>query len=247
MRKTLFFCCIALLLTALFLPVGAATVNVHDTAELLSAGEETTLQALLSASDGNGVSLHLYTMQSSDADDYPTNGTVLNVCGITRDTSSVILVVRQARGTYYYDMYLFGAADKMFSNADVDRILDDPDVYDNLKSGSIVEGAAAFFTLSLEAVSDYHAAEAARIARKPQTVAITGIVVALLTAGITALVVALAYRTKKHGDSYPLSHYATLRLTRNEDRFVGSHVTRVRIQSNSGGGGGGGGGRRGGR
>ena len=128
MKKTLFFCCIALLLAALFLPVGAAAVNVRDNADLLSEGEEASLQALLSASDANGVSLYLYTMQSSGPDDYPSNGAVLNACGITRDTSSVILVVRETRIAYYYDMYLFGAADRMFSNADVDRILDDPDV-----------------------------------------------------------------------------------------------------------------------
>ena len=52
----------------------------------------------------------------------------------------------------------------------------------------------------------------------------------------------LSYRKKRHGESYPLSRYANLQLTESVDHFVGSFVTRVRIQSNSGSSGGGGGG-----
>jgi hypothetical protein len=46
-----------------------------------------------------------------------------------------------------------------------------------------------------------------------------------------------------------LDRYARLQLTAREDRFVGSFVTRTRIQKNNGSRGsrGGGGGRRGGR
>jgi uncharacterized membrane protein YgcG len=161
----------------------------------------------------------------------------------------VVLVVRHALATYYYDMYTYGEAWDMFSNSDVDRILDDFGVYNNLKSGRIYEGCDAFFTLSHQTVSEYRAEQAAKEAREPLMVALVGIGVAVLAAGITVLVVVLRYRTKKHGESYPLDHYAKLQLTRQEDRFVGSHVTRVRIQSSSGSGGrsGGGGGRRGGR
>ena len=55
----------------------------------------------------------------------------------------------------------------------------------------------------------------------------------VLAGGFTALGVALSYRRKKRGSSYPLDRYAKLNLTLREDRFVGSFVTRTRIQSNN--------------
>ena len=75
-----------------------------------------------------------------------------------------------------------------------------------------------------------------------------GVVVGLLAGGGAVLGVFLYYRKKQHGESYPLDRYAKLQLTEAEDRFVGSFVTRTRVQSSSSGGGGGShGGHRGGR
>ena len=78
---------------------------------------------------------------------------------------------------------------------------------------------------------------------------ILGVVLGALAGGGAVLGVFLYYRKKQHGDSYPLDRYAKLHLTDAQDRFVGSYITRTRVQSNSGGGGGGGsrGGHRGGR
>ena len=84
-------------------------------------------------------------------------------------------------------------------------------------------------------------------------VILIAVVAGLLAAGGSVLGVVLFYLKKQHGVSYPLDRYAKLHLTHREDRFVGSHVTRVRVQSSNGSGGSrgggsrGGGGRRGGR
>lgn len=252
MRKTLFLCFFILLLTALTVTVLAAdTITVIDNMDLLTEEEEEALAYTFSKEQGMGVAFYLYTMSTANADDYPSDRAVRSYCHIPDDEAAVVLVVRKAHTTYYYDMYTYGDAWDMFSDSDVDRILDAFGVYNSLKSGRIYEGADSFFTLCRETVREYREIEAARIAREPLMIVLTGVFCALLGAGITVLVVVLRYRTKKHGESYPLEHYARLELTRREDRFVGSHVTRVRIQSSSGGGGGrsggGGGGRRGGR
>ena len=251
MRKSLFLCLLCLLLTVLTLSAFAAdTVTVIDPIGLLTEEEAETLSAQLSKEPESGVHFYIYTMSAANEDDYPTDGAVLSLCGIAEDEIAVVLVVRHTLTTYYYDMYTYGTAWEMFSDKDIDRILDDFGVYNSLKSGRIAEGCEAFLTLSRQTVSDYFEKEAARQARKPFMVALVGVITAALTAGLTVLVVVLRYRTKKHGESYPLDHYAKLELTLREDHFVGSHISRVRVQSSSSGGGrsgGGGGGRRGGR
>lgn len=252
MRKTLFLCFFILLLTALTVTVLAAdSITVIDNMDLLTEEEEEALAYTFSKEQETGVAFYLYTMSTANADDYPSDRAVRSYCRIPDDEAAVVLVVRKAHTTYYYDMYTYGDAWDMFSDSDVDRILDSFGVYNSLKSGRIYEGADSFFTLCRETVWEYREIEAARIAREPLMIVLTGVFCALLGAGVTVLVVVLRYRTKKHGESYPLEHYAKLELTHREDRFVGSHVTRVRIQSSSGSGGGrsggGGGGRRGGR
>ena len=252
MRKTAFLCFLILLLAALTVTVLATdTLTVIDDMDLLTDEQEAALSASLQKEPETGVSFYLYTMSTANADDYPTDRAVRIYCGIPDSEAAVVLVVRKAHTTYYYDMYTYGDAWDMFSDADVDRILDSFGVYNSLKSGRIYEGADSFFTLCRQTVQDFRQKEADRVAREPLMIALTGTVVAILAAGIAVLVVVLRYRTKKHGESYPLDHYARLDLTYRDDRFVGSHVTRVRIQSSSGGGrsggGGGGGGRRGGR
>ncbi len=54
---------------------------------------------------------------------------------------------------------------------------------------------------------------------------------ALVVAFIVCLIVFLSYKKKKRAPSYPLSDFTDLQLTYRSDIFIGSHVSRVRIQS----------------
>ena len=172
---------------------------------------------------------------------------------IKESDSAVVLVVRVVgrAADYYYDMYCFGEADEMFSDADVDRILDDPTVYASLKRGLVQEGAPRFFSLCAEVIEGYYAKLDKAEKMKPLWSVVFGVATGVLVGGGSVLGVVLFYRKRKHGETYPLDRYAKLSLTHREDRFVGSFVTRTRVQSSSssggGSGGGGGGGRRGGR
>lgn len=258
MKKALFVCALSLLLAlACFLPICATQAAptegaVIDLLDLLSPTEE---KSIFPKTPLHGVKFYLITMQTAYPDDRPTDHEICITCGIenTYDIEpAVVLVVRKAGAgdAFYYDMYTYGDAYDIFSNQEIDRVLDADAVYNNLKAGNVNDGAAAFFSLCAAEIDEHYGRLAAKERRKPLTVVLIAVGVGTLTAGGSILAVVLSYRKKRHGESYPLDRYARLNLTHREDRFVGSFVTRVRVRTNSsshGGSRGGGGGFRGGR
>lgn len=147
--------------------------------------------------------------------------------------------------TYYYYLDTYGEAEHDITDTEVNRILDNSDVHDNIKSGNLKEGILAFADLSATAVSGH-------LRQSFVKVLTVSLVIAAAVAVAVALSIYFSYKKKLHSESYPLERYASLNLQIAKDNFVTKFVTRVRIQSSSGsrsGGGrsGGGGSRRGGR
>ncbi|MBQ9802041.1 MAG: hypothetical protein IJW51_03095 [Clostridia bacterium] len=261
MKKTLLICTLTLLLfLSAGMPSGATeqapaqqtAVTVVDMLDVLTPTEE---RSLAPAIDTHGISFYLITMETAFSDDRLSDHQVYSVCNfgeeaLYRVPDAIVLVVRlvSAEGTFYYDMYTYGEAYDIFSNYDVDRTLDADEVYGNLKSGNIADGATAFFRLCATEIDGHYEALAAKERRRPLVVALIAVGTGVLAGGISVLAVFLCYRKKQHGETYPLDRYARLNLTHREDRFVGSFVTRVRVRSEGGGhhGSGGGGGFRGG-
>ena len=249
MKKLTLLLIFVLLFAALMLPCSATSyrVAIRDDLGIFRGAE------ILATNDGYDVgdtAFYLWTKSSYSDTDWPSDTTVRTKCAIAEGESAVALVIRRTgAGTYYYDIYTFGAANRIFSQSDVDRILDDSTVYTALKGGNALRGADRFFSLCAGVLHDHAKAEAARAKRAPLMAALIGLATGAVVGGGSVLGVWLYYRKKLHGTIYPLDRYAKLALTQREDRFVGRSVTRVRVQSSNGGSGrsGGGGGRRGGR
>lgn len=251
MKKIVFILLLAALCTLLTLSASAFTVEIKDEIGLLGLGDGTMLTLNRDAKTEellNGTRFGVLTYAAQYLDDYPSNTKVQSKF-LIGDDSAVILVLRYLNGDYYYDMYLYGEANDIFKDADVDAVLDGTGVYSNLKSGRFEEGIRNFFSLSADVLQKHHEKQAARQERAPLVSIAVGVLTALLVGGGSMLGVWLYYRRKCHGETYPLDRYARLNLTQREDRFVGSFVTRTRIPKNKGSSGGsrGGGGRRGGR
>ena len=247
--KKIITCALILLLTAfLTIPAYAYHITVRD--ELTNpdnqAGSE--IRTVADGTDAGGVTYYLWSKKASSKADLPTENAVAATLGFSGNDAAVVLLVRQVGTTYYYDMYTYGVANNIFSDDAVNAILDNTDVYGKLKSGDISGGSLDFFNLCTEQILHTAEKEAAREAARPFRILLLSLSVGILTGGFTALGIALHYRRKKRGTAYPLDRYAKLNLTLREDRFVGSFVTRTRIQSNNGSSGSrGGGGHRGGR
>lgn len=248
MKKLCFLITVLLLMAFLCTPVGAVAPTVLDRANLLNDTEKQMLeQSLTDASD----SVSYYLLTFADTVNAPDKRTVVNACSIGAEENAVVLVIRKVGSVYYYDMYTFHFADSIFNNADINGVLDAPEVYDNLKGGNLGKGAVAFFGECAQVVRDYEQAQARSQRLRPLISVLWGIGLGAAAGGIAVLGVFLYYRKKQHGEAYPLHRYAKMNLTVCNDIFVGTSVTRVRVQSSSGGSGGGGrgpsGGHRGGR
>lgn len=251
MKKTLFLTLVLLLFCTFALPLFAAapTVKVVDNAGWLTPEEETQLAKTLSGKTGDVI----YCVATVTSRSKPADAAMFDLCDCSSEDAVIALCVYHDGSEYRYYLYTFGPADKAISNNAVDRILDASDVYNNIKAGRIADGCRAFLTAADNEWQTAAAkAERKQATRVPRAIGI-GLAVGLVVGGGAALTVFLLYRRKQHGEIYPLDRYAKLNLTLCQDRFIGSYVTRVRVNnssssSRSGGGGGGfSGGGRGGR
>jgi len=153
------------------------------------------------------------------------------------DILLLIITYDTAEREYYYNMYYYGLPSRRISDAEVDSILDDPDVYDNLKSGKLADGAIAFIELSGEAS-----------AMPWGVITVVAVVAAIVVGAITVSVVTAKYKMRMKPTNYPLDKYAKLELTDSDDQFIDKRVSVVITSSGGGSGGrGGGGGYGGGR
>lgn len=157
------------------------------------------------------------------------------------DKNCVVLIF-SCNSANEYDMYTYGKCDRLISDGEVNTILDDTDVYDNIKyNDDYVTGAIRFIKLSAEAT-----------VTEVGPAIIVGIIFGLIAAIIVFVCVITSYNKKQRSEKYPLNRFASLNLTDSRDNFAGTFITKKIIQTNRGrsggsGGSGGGGGHRGGR
>jgi uncharacterized membrane protein YgcG len=209
---------------------------VIDGQGLLTVEEIGQLEAILgNATVETGTPFYLVTVPP-----YTMNEASLRAAGFTPPADCVILTRQREEGVYYYELFTYGRPNAAITDAEANRILDHSSVYDALKAGQWVEGVRAFTDRTVTACTGDLRIPLSRVLP-------VAFLLGALSAGIAAAVVVLRYKMKLRPTNYPLEHYTSLSLTTENDRFLGSFVTRRKIESSSGGGGGrsGGGGSRG--
>lgn len=220
----------------------AKSTGVQDDMGVLSQSEEQLLsQKVKAISQEKNINFYFVLVDQS----YYEGTTFLAKEGIDKDQATVLVCVTRASGIYYFDLYTFGAAEKRITDDEVEWILD---AGMPIKQGKLTQG---LFCMA-DAVQTYYQSTAAYWGK----CFLVAFFISLAIAGGVYLWVFFAYRRKNRGVSYPLESYTNLDLTTQEDRFMGTFVTKTRIvrsSSGTGGGfgggriGGGGGGHRGGR
>ena len=153
-----------------------------------------------------------------------------------------LLAVSYEYGTYYYELLTYGEAYTAINDREANRILDNSNIYDNIKAGDLEAGIISYADITSVAISG---------ALRPNLgkVIIASAIISLIVASAICLSLFFAYKKKLHAESYPLSRYASLSLIVERDTFITKFVTRVRIRNSSSSSGGrmsGGGGRSGG-
>lgn len=236
------FSILLLLLTLSTLPMTAFaddardTAILEDTANFFSAEEELQLEQVLlqAAASTDGACtfcLATHELPTSFSPRYEGED-FLKKHGLSNRDNLVILIITLDDGVYYYDLYTYGDAAGKLSDKEVNYILDRNSVYKSIKSGDLLNGSTAFFSLAARGYNG--------------RVGTSYAVIAAVSLGISALIgiaccagVYVSYSKRKKSVDYPLENFAKMELTETDDVFVGSFVTRRVIQSENGGHGGG--------
>ena len=215
--------------------------EVLDSDDLLTPGERSVLESeVRAAADAAGCAFSVVFYRSAGGSDSYLGEDYLEDYGLSDSADLVLLVVtledsgRDLPGDgYYYDLYLYGSASRRILQGEANAILDAGAVYGPLKSGRLAEGTGAFLEL---AAAEYGNGD---YERSPYLRALpVAAVIALAIGGVSCMLVKRSYSVRHRPVEYPLEHFARLELTAQEDRFVGSFVTKRVISSGHGGGGG---------
>lgn len=226
-------CCLLLtLFCGLTVSASAELPALYDRGDLLTDAEESALLAqLCEVSERVGMPISVATYLSQGESDTYYGEHFLKDFGCSLDDDHVILIITRKAGvyyegrTYFYDLYLYGDAERRITQEEVDEILDDEGVYPNLKSGKLTEGISAFLRVTEAKLTNNPFLEALPVA----------FVIALIIGIIACVCVKLRYSMKHKSVDYPLEHYAKMELTEKSDLFTGSFVTKRVISSDSGG------------
>ena len=231
---------------ALCMPAFAykSTEYVVDQSGTLTDAQRMRLESRLAELDAStGYHFRLYILDESVSGRY-VGEEYLDDYGFYHSDDLLLLIVSRYRGVWYYDLYAYGACDARLSDYEVNALLDDPAVYDSIKSADIYTGASALFSASEGLLQNRQMKGDVPLGERIGPAFLIAILVSSLCVGI----VVLLYKRKRRGATYPLDEFTDLKLTLSSDLYVGSSVSRryVPRSSSSSGGSSGGGGRGGG-
>lgn len=216
----------ALTLTA-FAKDGIAASIYRDDASLIS-NDAAVIDAIADFERSTGKTIHIVTTEEYYATPYSL--------GISTSGDVIILIIEKDYSENYYELFIYGEPDSKITVEESDRILDDPEVYDNIKFGSVDAGVLRFIELTETAYLGVLQESFIRTL-------VISIILAVIIAAIPTIIIVVKYKRKLKSASYPLERYASLSLNEGEcsDFFIGSFITKTRINTSSGSHGGGGG------
>ncbi len=245
MRKTKIISALvlAVLLFSLLSVISLAEEQrVYDGNGILSSAQMQSLESSLAEAESKSGIPHKLVIDDGIYNSYSREDKLLSRIGFRGGDDLIVLLIGHDGFEWRYELFTYGEGYDALSDSAVDRILDDPAVYDNIKEyGNVYEGAAAF------AVASPREMERSR-SNAFVAVIVVSVILALLCGGGAVGYVVYKYKRKLKSPIYPVSQYATMSLEHSNDAFIGSNVVRTRVASSSRGGGGSrGGGSRGGR
>ena len=245
MMKKLSLALVFIFITASFFTLSASALSddtrIYDKAGIIE--DEVRIEAALSDFEAEcGIPIRLVTTVGKNSYD-------LAELGFVYGENLIVLEINFCNytNTYYYYLDTFGDAYDKISDSEVDRILDADAVYDNIKGGRFADGVEAFAKLTSKAYLG-------KLQEPMWNTILVSLIIASVIGAVTVASVIYTYKRKLKAPIYPLERYARLNLSSGDcsDIFIGSTVSKVRVNTSSGRSGGGsrgrtGGGRRGGR
>lgn len=168
------FALIALLALPLSLAASASSVDgnagfskrISDKYDHLTASDESRINSAIREAESEVNAIFLVAVYELGKD-IPSGKSIVASFGFDHNIANIVLLVikygvsietvggeLQEINKHKYEMFTYGDPHKAITNREVDEILDDEDVYDNLKGGSFAAGAVAFIRKSARAIED---------------------------------------------------------------------------------------------
>ena len=223
--KKLFFIFILSIIFIFCLAISAfaSSYGLYDKLDALSTQDEEKIEnALREASEKTNISFYVGVGYYTDRISQFVSENMLY------DNNMVVLLIEKDFGEYYYQMHTKGTAiDKITINEE-NKLLDSSEVFDNIKSGNLVDGICSFAKKSAHAYNT----------RNYTPFIVFSLIVAFGGVGIFLIIIVVRYKTKIRGSTYPLDKFTTLELTGQSDNFVTKNLVRIRIRTSSSSGGG---------
>jgi len=243
-KIALFTVMLTLLISAFTVCASGAEEYVHD-GGYLTDSERAALSSRLQTINSHDRQIHVVLADSRTA----LNNVIYNyyTAGDAESLTVFFIEYDSYDDVYYYELLTYGHSNDVITDSEANLILDDAQVYDNVKSGKLYIGAA-------RAIDLIDVAEEGRLRKEGwllRTVLVS-LVLGCAVGGIAVIIVVTKYKKKLKSPIYPQNEFITFNPdpTVSTDVFVNKTLTRVRVvsssaRSRSGGGGFSGGGSRG--
>ncbi len=198
------FALIALLALPLSLSASASSVNgnvgfdkrISDKYDHLTASDESRINSAIREAESDVNAIFLVAVYELGKD-IPSGKQIVASFGFDHNIANIVLLVikygvsietvggeLQEINKHKYEMFTYGAPHKAITNREANEILDNEDVYDNLKGGSFAAGAVAFIRGSVAAIHSDTSGIGDEGSNKVLIISLSGVVVIAVVAFI---------------------------------------------------------------
>lgn len=140
--------------------------RISDKYNRLSSSDESRINSAIREAESEVSAIFLVAVYDVGKD-IPSGKKIVSSFGFDPEIANIVLLVikydssvesvgGEAKKTqkHKYEMFTYGAPHRAITNREADGILDNEDVYDNLKGGNFATGAVAFIRESVRAIQD---------------------------------------------------------------------------------------------
>lgn len=141
-----------------------ASVRISDKYNRLSTSDELKINNAIKEAEQSVDAIFLVAVYDFDKT-IPSGENIVRSFGLDSDFNNIVLLVIKYNVSFenlgnhtleinkhYYEMFTYGTPHKMISDYEANKILDNEDVYNNLKYGNFSDGTVAFIRESVKAM-----------------------------------------------------------------------------------------------
>jgi hypothetical protein len=141
-------------------------IRIHDSYDCLTESDEVRINEVIKKAENKVNALFLVEIYNCGIASIPKEGeSIVRSFGLRTENNIVVLEIYYMRNitaelfgeepyTHHYKMYTYGYPHKQITDEEVNAILDNENVYNNIKSGNYADGIVAFIEETVKAMPE---------------------------------------------------------------------------------------------